>query len=129
MKPSEIVNLKARDLDAQENMATVRGRRDRTVRVSADLFAAYEVFAQEVLGGRPAADKPAVPFSQRWAELRLAKAARQVKKEVGFAPTFQTLHWTRAVWDLRNGVPEERVRVKLGYSNGKERCVGGLWGR
>ena len=116
IKPSEITRLTVRDLDEQENLVTVRGRRDRAVPVQPDLFKAYQTFVQEELSTRPGAGEPAVPFSTRWMEKRLAKVARQIEEQVGFPPTFQTLRWTRAVWDLRNGVPEERVRVKLGYS-------------
>ncbi len=84
--------------------------------VQPDLFKAYQTFVEKVLSARPGAREPAVPYSKRWMELRLAQVTRQVEAQVGFSPTFQTLRWTRAVWDLRNGVPEERVRVKLGYS-------------
>ncbi|MGD9101259.1 MAG: tyrosine-type recombinase/integrase, partial [Anaerolineae bacterium] len=115
-KPSEITRLKVKHLDEEENLVTVRGRRDRAVPVQPDLFTAYEAFVEDKLPARPGEGEPAVPFSRRWMELRLAGAARQVQEQVGFAPTFRTLRWTRAVWDLRNGVPEERVRVKLGYS-------------
>jgi len=116
MKRAEIARLVGRDLDERENIVTVRGRRDRSVPVQADLFTAYRTFVEEKLAARPGAGERAVPFTTRWMEMCLSKAAREVEAEVGFRPTFQTLRWTRAVWDLRNGVPEERVRVKLGYS-------------
>ncbi len=117
MKRAEIARLVVRDLDEQENLVTVRGRRDRSVPVQPDLFVAYQTFVEEKLAAaRPGAGERAVPFTTRWMEMCLAKAAREVEAKVGFRPTFQTLRWTRAVWDLRNGVSEERVRVKLGYS-------------
>jgi integrase len=117
MKPLEIDRLRVQDLDEPAHLVTVRGRRNRVVPVLPDLFPAYDAFVEEVLGGqRPLATVEAVPFSTRWMELRLAKVARQVEPTIGFCPTFSTLRWTRAVWDLRNGVPEDRVRRKLGYS-------------
>ncbi len=116
IKPSEIVRLTVRDLDEQENLVTVRGRRDRAVPVQPDLFTTYQTFVQDELSTRPSVEEPVVPFTVRWMEKRLARAARQVKEQVDFSPTFRTLRWTRTMGDLRNGVPEERVRIKLGYS-------------
>jgi integrase len=119
LKPSEIPRLKVRDLDDGENLVTIRDqhRRSRAVPVQPDLFTAYDAFVEEVLDGvRPDPGEKAVPRTVRWMEMRLAQAARQVEDTVGFAPTFQTLRWTRAVLDLRNGVPPDRLRLKLGYS-------------
>ena len=117
MKSSEVARLRVQDMDALGNVVTVHGRRDRAVPVPADLFPAYDAFVEAALDGeRPAPGDKAVPFSTRWMQLRVAEVAGQVEGDLGFAPTFSILRWTRAVWDLRNGVPGDRVRVKLGYS-------------
>ncbi len=68
------------------------------------------------LPARPAKDEPVLPYNTRWAELRIEEVAREVAQDIGFAPTFKDLRWTRALWDLRAGVPRGRMRVKLGYS-------------
>lgn len=111
MKPSEAIQLRGVDLNLAENLVTVRGRRDRAVPVSGELQAAYRGYL-EFCGLSEIPDAPVFPYTQRWLEKQLQRIAERA----AVSCTAQTLRWHRAITDLRNGVSEERVRVKMGYS-------------
>lgn len=119
MKVSEMALLKVKDLIPEQDRVRVHGKHPRDVAVPHDLFEAYEQFLVYLRKQGRAPENPdslAIGYTKRWMEKELRSVTEKVKNQLGQRPTYGTLRWTRAVWDLRNGVSEDRVRTKLGFT-------------
>jgi site-specific recombinase XerC len=92
----------------------------RAVPLPEDLRAAFDAFI-DFLPAPPPPDQPLVAYTGRAIEYRLS--ALQPDPAPPHPLTLSTLRWTRAVLDLRAGVPEERVRAKLGLTSQYWRAV------
>lgn len=119
MKKAECARLLISDLDVTDRDApdvTVRyteerhAHKNRTIALSADLVDAYNDYLAQY---KP--ENFLFECTPRNLEYVLDEVGRQAKIErtqVGF----ETLRWTCAVRDFLTGMPEERLRLKMGLS-------------
>ncbi len=111
MKSNEALNLQGGDLNFAESMIYIRGRIERSVPVSEALAEDYQAYL-EAENLKVGVNDKVFPFTRRWMEKQLHKVAQST----GIAFTAQTLRWNCAIVDLSRGLSEDRLRIKLGYS-------------
>ncbi len=113
-KPVELTKMLVVDLDAEQQLVTIRGRQVRVAPAPISVFNTFATFRDAYMSE----SELAIPYSKRWMEKKLSCLSDVAMQQeiVSWPVTFSILRWTRAVWDMRAGVKEDRLRIKLGYS-------------